>query len=58
MKDDLAVNKRTALKMFWDAGFDTGALLLKANEILQGLPSKAGYYLASQVSEAISLAKR
>lgn len=53
--ESLAVNKRTALKMFWDAGFNDEAGLLAADAALSRLkqPSK-GYYDATAVSRAIA----
>ena len=54
--DKLAVNKRIALKMFWDAGFDTEELLLKANKIIEATPQVTnGFWLAEVISEKIEL---
>lgn len=51
---EMAINKRTALMMFWNAGYDTEEKLLQANAKLETLiqPSN-GYYYASEVSELI-----
>ena len=51
---DLAVNKRTALMMFWNAGHNTEAKLKAASDKLESMkqPSK-GYWYASDVSKAI-----
>ena len=54
MSDKIAVNKRTALKMFWDAGHNTEAQLIAASERLEAMqqPTK-GYWYANDVSKAI-----
>jgi len=50
----LAINKRTALKMFWDGGFDSEAGLIKADTALATLTQpSAGYYCADDVSTLI-----
>lgn len=51
---DLAVNKRTALMMFWNAGHNTEAKLKAASDKLNSMkqPIK-GYWYASDVSKAI-----
>jgi hypothetical protein len=51
---ELAINKRTALKMFWDAGHNTEAQLIAASECLEAMqqPTK-GYWYANDVSKAI-----
>lgn len=53
--DRLVVDKRTALKMYWVAGFNTEELLLIANGSLEWInqPS-AGYYYADDVSASIA----
>ena len=50
----IAVNKRTALKMFWDAGHNTEARLIAASERLEAMhqPTK-GYWYANDVSKAV-----
>lgn len=55
MKNDkLAVCKRTALKMFWDAGVQTEEGLIKANaQIMQLYQPTSGYFLAEDVSKLI-----
>lgn len=51
----IAVNKKTALKMFWDAGYDTEAKLLAAAKLLEGAKQPtAGYYLADDVAALIA----
>jgi hypothetical protein len=53
--DRLAVNHRTALKMFWDAGYDTEQALLRANATLQTMAQPSpGYYYADAVSLKIT----
>ncbi len=51
---ELAVDKRTALMMFWNAGHNTEAKLKAASDKLESMkqPSK-GYWYASDVSKAI-----
>lgn len=51
---ELAVDKRTALMMFWNAGHNTEAKLKAAGDKLDSMkqPSK-GYWYASDVSKAI-----
>lgn len=51
---ELAVDKRTALMMFWNAGYNTEAKLKAASDKLDSMkqPSK-GYWYASDVSKAI-----
>ena len=55
--NELAVNKRTALRMFWDAGHTTEQQLIAASNKLESMkqPSK-GYWYASEVSKAIGKA--
>ena len=54
--DKLAVNKRLALKMFWDAGYNTEELLLKANALIESCKQVTkGYWLADNVSNLIEL---
>ena len=51
---EMAINKRTALMMFWNAGYTTEQKLLKANDLLKSLKQPAeGYYYASEVSKLI-----
>ena len=52
--NEMAINKRTALKMFWDAGHTTEAQLIAASKKLDSMkqPSQ-GYWFASDVSKAI-----
>lgn len=51
---ELAVDKRAALMMFWNAGHTTEAKLKAASDKLESMkqPSK-GYWYASDVSKAI-----
>lgn len=52
--DKLAINKRTALKMFWDAGYDTESRLLEASKIIDSIKQcSSGYWYASDISNAI-----
>lgn len=52
--NELAVNKRTALRMFWDAGHNTEAQLIAASKKLESMKQpSAGYWFASDVSKAI-----
>lgn len=53
----LAVSKLTALKMFWDEGFNTEELLIIAYKSLNTLsqPSK-DYFYADEVSAKIKIA--
>ena len=55
MSDDkIAVNKRTALKMFWDAGYNTEGALLHADYLLSTIPqASSGYWLAEDISNLI-----
>ena len=52
--NELAVNKHTALRMFWDAGHTTEQQLIAASNKLERMkqPSE-GYWYASDVSKAI-----
>ena len=51
----IAVNKRTALKMFWDAGFDSEDKLIEAAKLLDGLKQpSAGYYMANDVAALVN----
>jgi hypothetical protein len=57
-QDRLAVNKRIALKMFWDAGWDTEALLTNAHLIIEEITQPStGYWYADDISNAIELNK-
>lgn len=52
--DKLAINKRTALRMFWDAGHTTEAQLIAASKKLDSMKQPSlGYWFASDVSKAI-----
>lgn len=54
INDEIAVNKRTALKMYWDAGYTSELLMKIADESLGVLRQPSpGYYLAGDVSESI-----
>lgn len=58
MTDKIAVNKRTALKMFWDAGYNTELLLAYANDTLKNIPQpSSGYWYAEDVSNFIDKLK-
>lgn len=54
MNDQLAINKRTALKMFYDAGFKFESDLINASDLLESMrrPNK-DYWLAIDVIMAI-----
>ena len=57
--DRIGVSKRMALKMFWEAGFDTDAKMMLAARALDVLkPASAGYYYADDVSRAIAAATK
>lgn len=52
--NELAVNKRTALRMFWDAGYNTEAQLIAASKKLDSMKQpSAGYWYAKDVSKVI-----
>lgn len=52
--DMIAVNKKVALRMFWDAGFNNEELLQIAANAIEVLdPVADGYYLADDVVVAI-----
>lgn len=56
--NELAVNQRTALKMFWDAGHNTEAQLIRANDLLKTIKQpSSGYWYAKDVSKAIDKLK-
>ena len=51
---EMAVSKRTALMMFWNAGWNTEEKLLHADSLLRSLVQPTqGYYYASEVSKLI-----
>jgi hypothetical protein len=53
--DRLAVNTRTALKMFWDAGYNTEYLLTKAATLIKTLtPASNEFYYADEVANLIN----
>ena len=53
--DRLAVNTRTALKMFWDAGYNTEDLLTKAATLIKTLtPVSNEFYYADEVANLIN----
>lgn len=54
MNDQLAIDKRTALKMFYDAGFKFESDLIMASDLLESMrrPNKE-YWLALDVIKAI-----
>lgn len=55
MKDKIAVCHRTALKMFYDAGWKSMAQLKKANDLIKATkPAADGYFYADDVSKLIS----
>lgn len=55
---EMGISKRTALMMFWNEGFNTDELLIKANSRLESLTQPtAGYYFASEVSKLIKQMK-
>lgn len=52
--DKLAVNKRTALKMFYDAGWDTEPALFKAHLLLEEIRQPTDrFWYADDISEVI-----
>lgn len=52
--NELAINKRTALKMFWDAGHTSEAELIAASKKLDSMKQPSvGYWYAKDVSKAI-----
>jgi hypothetical protein len=54
----IAVDKRMALKMFWNAGFNTEDKLMQANNnILKLKQVSEGYYYADDVSNLIDNVK-
>lgn len=53
-QDRISINHRTALKMFWDAGFNTESLLIAANKAIENLyQPAASYFYADDVSNLI-----
>lgn len=51
---EMAINKRTALRMFWDAGYNTEEKLIAASKKLDSMPQPTeGYWYAKDVSKAI-----
>lgn len=51
---EMAIDKRTALMMFWNEGFDSEEKILKANDRLLSIPQPTkGYWYANDVSKAI-----
>jgi len=52
---EMGINKRTALMMFWNAGHNTEEMLKEASDKLESMhqPTK-GYWYASDVSKIIS----
>ena len=57
--DKTAISKKVALRMYWDAGFDTESLIKIANTSLDKLkqPTK-GYYYPDDVKNSIKLDKK
>jgi hypothetical protein len=54
MSDKIAVDLRTALKMFYDQGFTFESDLIRANDIIVGIkPASQGYWLADDIVLAI-----
>lgn len=54
----LAIDKRTALKMFWDAGYNTESKLLEANAKLLAAPQPSqGYWYSDDVIALIAQSK-
>lgn len=51
---EMAINKRTALMMFWNAGHNTEEMLKRASDKLESMqqPTK-GYWYAADVSKVI-----
>ena len=47
------ISKETALKMFYYAGYNTEALLLRANNIITKINSNSGYYFSGDILSAI-----
>jgi hypothetical protein len=57
--DKIAVNLRTALKMFWDAGWDDEKSLLAAADIINKLKQTTpGYWKAEDISAALAKNKK
>jgi len=55
MNDRIAINKRTALRMFWNAGHDTEAAMLAADAALETIAQPStGYYYADDVAQLIA----
>ena len=51
---ELAIDKRTALMMFWNAGHDNETTLQAASDRLEAMPQPTkGYWYAKDVSKAI-----
>ena len=51
---ELAVNKRTALMMFWNAGVTTEEGMLKASQKLEAsYQPSAGYWYAKDISKML-----
>ena len=56
--DKLAINKRIALKMFYDAGWDTEESLVNAHLIIEEIPQPSnGFWYADDISDAIQINK-
>jgi hypothetical protein len=50
--DRIAINKKTALKIYWDIGFNSEFLLKLANASLSKLSQVSeGYYYADEVTK-------
>jgi hypothetical protein len=50
----IAVTRLMALRMFWNAGYNNEAALLRANAAIEAMtPATAGYYYAEEVVTAI-----
>ena len=51
---EIAIDKRTALMMFWNAGHDNETSLKAASDRLESMPQPTkGYWYAKDVSKAI-----
>lgn len=52
--NELAINKRTALRMFWDAGHTSEPQLVAASKKLDSMKQPSpGYWYAKDVSKVI-----
>ena len=58
MNDKIAISYNTALKCFWDDGYNTEPLLQLADKIIKNLKQPtAGYYYADDVITSMGVIK-